>query len=175
MDGITRHKSQYESVAKFKLGEVVMGKTLWTHAESGLYRAEFDSADGEIVSGKKGKEYRRLTVRFKVVDGPYEYNEKSRGKKAGWTCKGRDSRGRLVALWHELEVDEHGRVLCSPNWWLAGMIQEQTGSTFDEKLQNGLKFVKWVFVQKREGCPAKVRGFSWDKDPPGKAWVDAVT
>jgi len=168
MDGIRKRKPKYQHVCPIDLKEVIMSETLWTHATPGLYKARFHRADGEIVEGRKGKQYSRLTIRFQIENGPYKRDGEQ------WTCDSNLGKGRIVPVWHELDIDANGQVSYSPNWWLAERVQSAKGGNFESKLKNSLQAVKWVVVQRQEKRPAKVVGVAYASEPPEHEWVDSL-
>lgn len=171
MDDVKRRNPKYAVVGQMKLTEVTMSDTLYTWCPPGLYRAAFDSAEVEVLkSRKRGTQYLRLVVRFRLDDGPW-------GLRDGTAhCTGSAHATRLVPLWHELDEATDGSALLSPNWFVSPSIHQAKGGTFDAKVRAWAGTVRWVRVEKPPCRPARVTGLAYckDPDPTWLAWSDGV-
>jgi hypothetical protein len=142
-------------------------ETLHTHCPAGLYRAEFVRADIEAVTSRKtGREYVRLTVRFRLGEGPFVHPDEK-----GWQSHGHRHAGRVVPLWHELDVDASGHPSLSPNAWFAPGVLQRKGRTLAEKLNAEFGAVRWVAVRRSPGRPASIHGLSYGDKHPSPDWV----
>ena len=167
MDGIRRRKPLYSVQRQISLKGVIMLDKLWTHGLPGLYKAEFYDATAEMVRGRRGKEYARLVIKFRLIEGPLVFSAENDNPE----CKMNYGAGKLAALWHELEILEGGRLGLSPNWFLAGDIMTAPGKNIDEKVRQALGGVNWVVCKRRGTGPLKVCGLSWAESFPERSWV----
>ena len=169
MDTSRRARPRYAVTEAHPLGEVkvVMSDGLWTHGEPGIYRAAFDRATVETIKSRTtGNQYQRLSVRFRLVDGPWIKGDGTP------KCAGASVAGRVVALWHELDIGPDATLQISPNaWFWPGVARHLDGR---RSLANAVEAwagsVRWVLVSRSQvGSrlgPAKVTGVGYREAPP---------
>jgi len=170
MDRSRRARPRYAVTEAHALEEVklVMSDALWTHGAPGVYRATFDRASVETVTSRKtGNQYRRLTVRFTIVDGPWLMDSDGTPK-----CAGAPVAGRIVALWHELDVGPDATVQISPTAWFWPMIARHLDGrrSLGQAIEAWARSVRWVHLWRSQiGSrlgPAKVTGVASGETPP---------
>jgi len=165
-DKIKYRKPRYE-VCRLD-AEVRMVRRLWTWCPSGVFRADFDDVEVQKLRSRRTKRaYYRLQITFRL-ESAWTWDEKlKRWRQLDWNVA-----GRLVALWHELELLEDGTFGLSRNWWLSPTLMATPGRTLTDKIQAWGRGVSWVVVRKLPNRPASVVGTT-RRDFPDPQWVSS--
>jgi hypothetical protein len=147
MTDFDRSPPKYQRIREIDVKEVVMSDKLFTQAPKGIYHGILHEVRTELLKGKRGGEYARLTVVLKISEGPHK--------------------GRLLPIFAELSKENDGKFALSANFWLGHRFMESSGRTLKDKVKAYFGCgMWWLMVRERGKRPACVAGVSPSASSP---------